>query len=172
MNRCRSRVRQWCVGTLVAATLSLAAAPASAQASGGGLFAFLAVAPYTSAGIGVTTLGGAITGVVLTVNSADDESKASYIFDNATALKQDLTLGHGAAVRDLAEVFQVEPSDYGAFADMVHERRDKLVPLTDREKLTEQRASMFFRTIAKGMREHPRLRDDLVTLGGGTFVER
>lgn len=116
----------------------------------------------TTTGVATTLIGGGIAlTIVLANNNDDSSSKKEYIRQNAVALKQDLTIGSGESVRDLAAVFKVGERDYESFARVLRERRDTLVPLTTVDRLDEERAEQFFREIARGMQGHPKLRDDL-----------
>lgn len=152
-----SSIRKMIATCAVASVMMLAAPPVSAQNNSG-----LGLATTTTTLGAVTLVGGGIAlTIVLATNSGDSSSKKEFIRQNAVALQQDLTVGGGDSVRDLAAAFQVEQGDYDKFARMVHDRRDDLVPLTQVDKLDSTRADEFFRTIAKGMQTNPDLRDDL-----------
>ena len=153
--------RRWIVVSVATSLLLLAAPNAMAQNGGGG-GAFGASVTTTTTGVATTLIGGGIAlTVILVSNSSDSSSKEKYIRQNAVALKQDLTVGAGETVQDLAATFQVEDEDRETFARMLRERRDTLVPLTNLEKLDADRADRFFQTIVRGMQARAALRDDL-----------
>jgi len=148
----------------MAAVLMLAAVPVSAQdntndGDGDGVVGL----GLTTTTLGATTLlgGGIALTIVLASNGGDSSSKKEFIRQNAHALQQDLTVGGGESVRDLAAAFQVEKQDYDTFAEMLRERRNELVPLTRVDELDSERADAFFRKVARGMQTRPELRDDL-----------
>lgn len=155
-----------CLFSLLVGLSSPAAAQSQDQQAG--LFAataaFFGLSPVTSVTSSIgTTVGGGVTLLIVLVNEATDDSswRREYIRKNAIALQSDLTVGSGESLRDLAVALGVDRADRAVFARMLHERRDRLVPLTDLERLDAERADRFFLTILRGMESHPALRDDL-----------
>ncbi len=108
----------------------------------------------------ITTVGGGIA-LTLLISDSSSDSKEAYIRQNALALQQDLTLGGGQAVDDLAAAFRIDERNLERFGRMLRHRRDELLPLTDIERLDERRADRFFGLIANGMQQDPRLRREL-----------
>lgn len=156
-----SSLRKWIATCAMASMMLLAAPPVSAQNNGGGGGALGLGTTTTTLGA-ITLVGGGIAlTIVLASNSGSSSSKKEFIRQNAQALQQDLTVGGGESVQDLAAAFQVEQQDYDTFARMLHERRNELVPLTKVDKLDSERADAFFRKVAQGMQTQPELRDDL-----------
>lgn len=112
-------------------------------------------APTTTVAAGV-----AIT-VVLMMGGGGSASKETYIRQNALALQQDMTVGAGESVTDLAAAFQVSEQNLPAFAAAVHAHRAELLPLTDVSELNTERADAFFAIVATAMNQTPALRADL-----------
>lgn len=112
----------------------------------------------------LTVLGGGVTLLIVLLNNSggdSEEAKLRFIQKRATGLEQDLTLGSGEAVADLANAFRVDTEHRDAFGEMLRDRRDQLMPLLNREKLDRERAATFFEVVVRGMQSHPELREEL-----------
>lgn len=107
-----------------------------------------------------TTIAGGVALTVLLIDRDGSASKEAYIRQNALALQQDMTIGAGHSIEDLAAVFRISKKNLPAFASAVHSHRDQLFALTHVEKLDEQRADKFFQIIATAMRQDPNLRNE------------
>ena len=95
-----------------------------------------------------TTLGGIVTtagGIVLTVYVATSNNRAmkSYIRHNAVALQQDLTLGAGPTVDDLAQAFGVPEAEVADFGQALRSKRSTLVPLIGDGDVDDARTARF-----------------------------
>lgn len=146
-----------CLGLVV----MLASTSASAQSmnDNNGEGAGLALLTTTT-GI-TTTVAGGVALTVLLLDSGDSASKETYIRQNALALQQDITVGSGESIEDLAAAFRVSEEHLPAFASAIRSHREQLVPLTHVEKLDAKRAEQFFAIVARAMREKPALRREL-----------
>lgn len=91
-----------------------------------------------------TTTTAVVGGIILTVVLASDaDSMENYLEDNAVALQQDLSLGAGETVDDLALAFQVAEEDRATFGKIVRSNRATLLELANPEQLDTERARAF-----------------------------
>ncbi|MGM0556555.1 MAG: DUF3015 family protein [Myxococcota bacterium] len=129
----------------VVATTTNAAAQSSTsdeEAAAAGLLLTTTIGGIT------TTIGGVVLTVVLV--SKDDDNKEAmklYIQNNGIAMQQDLTMGGGETVDDLAEAFGVSESKHEAFGRALRERREALVDLADARSVDEERAGRFIEEV-------------------------
>ena len=132
---------------LVLLACSALAAPASATH----------VPPHEDDGTGTVllttvTTGGLVTtvgGIVLTVMVArpDPQAMKSYIRHNAVALHEDLTLGAGPTVDDLARAFGVPEAEVGGFGRALRSRRASLVALIGDGDVDDARTARFVKLV-------------------------
>lgn len=129
----------------------------------GGLSNFpLYLVTSSIAGGVITVVGGGVTTTVLLAAVASDSgAKEAYLRQNAPALQQDMVVGAGDSIDDLAAAFHVSEENIPAFAAAVHAQRSALLPLTDVATLDEKRADAFFEIVAAAMTQTPALRADL-----------
>jgi hypothetical protein len=125
--------------------------------------------PLSSTSTTTTTtavvVGGIVLTVVLTTPEPDRKSALEdYMRHNAVALQQDITLGAGDTVDDLAVAFQIPDEDRNSFARLLRHHRKKLLPLTDPESLDASRVRSFVGIIHRAMLEEPALREHAVAL--------
>jgi len=113
----------------------------------------------TTTGPTTTVAAGVAITVVLMVGGGSASNEA-YIRQNAVALQQDMTIGAGESIDDLAAAFQVSEENIAAFAAALHAKRGELLPLTDVGALDEARANAFFEIIANTMNQTPALHQD------------
>lgn len=101
--------------------------------SGGGADLILYSLSLTGVGLVAMGLSAAVSTTVgvTAVKQVKQHKKRAMIFikENATTLAQDVSLGGGRALTDLANIAGVEPGDHKAFARMARKRRGALVPL-------------------------------------------
>lgn len=114
----------------------------------------------TTTGPTTTVAAGVAITVVLLLGKNDSASKEAYIRQNAVALQQDMTLGAGESIDDLAAAFQVSEENIPAFTAAVHAQRSELLPLTDVGALDSKRADAFFAIVATTMSQTPALHQD------------
>lgn len=116
---------------------------------------------------GVTTTAGGIVLTVVLVNNKDDDNKEAmkvYIENNSVALQQDITMGGGDTIDDLAESFGVPASEHAAFGRAMRSRRDVLMDLVDARTVDEERAGEFIEEVYAAMATDERLARQLVKL--------
>ncbi|TXD41624.1 DUF3015 domain-containing protein [Lujinxingia vulgaris] len=90
--------------------------------------------------------------VLLTRSSSEMES---YIEENNVALQHDLHMGGGETTAELAKIFNVPADQHAEFAQVLSENRSELLPLTDVDTLTPERAGTFVRVIYDALMEKP-----------------
>lgn len=114
----------------------------------------------TTTGPTTTVAAGVAITVVLLLSDDGSASRESYLRQNAVALQQDMTVGAGGSIDDLAAAFQVSEENIPAFAAAIHAQRSELMPLTDIGQLDEKRADAFFEMVANTMNQTPALHQD------------
>lgn len=107
-----------------------------------------------------TTVAAGVAITVVLMMGGGSASNEAYIRQNAVALQQDMTIGAGESIDDLAAAFQVSEDNIPAFAAALHAKRAELLPLTDVGELDEARANAFFEIIANTMNQTPALHTD------------
>ncbi len=99
-----------------------------------------------------TSTTSAITTGVLVVEILDDERRASlepYLRENAVAVQQDISLGAGGAVEDLAVFYGVLPSEVAEFGGLLRDCRDELAPLIEPGEVDEASVRAFDRIVSQ-----------------------
>src|SRR5690554_3973051 len=114
----------------------------------------------TTTGPTTTVAAGVAITVVLMMGGDNSASNEAYIRQNAVALQQDVTIGAGDLIDDLAAAFQVSEENIPAFAAALHAKRGELLPLTNVGELDAKRADAFFAIIANTMNQTPALHQD------------
>lgn len=76
-----------------------------------------------------------------------------YIRDNAVGLQQDLYLGGGESVQDLAAMFRVPQEQRAEFADILYEHREQLAELAEPGEVDETSARQFGEIVVDEMIE-------------------
>ena len=107
----------------------------------------------------LTTTTGAI-GAVIWIAAAKPEpqvAKAAQAFFQANQfqLQEDLALGAGRSIEDLAALAQIRREHLPEFAHLLHTHREELLSLTDAEALTPKRAVQALRRIGELMANSP-----------------
>ncbi|TXD34730.1 DUF3015 domain-containing protein [Lujinxingia vulgaris] len=108
--------------------------------------------------VGLTVL----VAVLLLRSSSEMES---YIKENSVALQHDLHMGGGETSAELAMMFNVPAEQHAEFAQVLTENRGELLPLTDVDALTPQRAGTFVRVIYNALMEKPEFAQHLPRIG-------
>jgi hypothetical protein len=95
-----------------------------------------------------TSVGATVLVVVLVMrsgNKGDDAGRAAelYLRQNAVQLAQDLAVGKGPTVTELASAFQLSREDAVRFAELLRRDRKALLELADVERLDPERALAF-----------------------------
>src|SRR5690554_627240 len=107
-----------------------------------------------------TTVAAGVAITVVLMMGGSSASNEAYIRQNAVALQQDMTVGAGDSIEDLAAAFQVSEENIPAFAAALHAKRGELLPLTNVGELDQARADAFFEIIANTMNQTPALHQD------------
>ncbi|RDV37436.1 DUF3015 domain-containing protein [Bradymonadaceae bacterium TMQ3] len=89
----------------------------------------------------------------------------SYIEENNVALQHDLHMGGGETTAELATIFNVPAEQHAGFARVLSEKRDALLPLTDVDALSAERAGTFVRVIYDALMEEPEFAQHLPRVG-------
>ncbi|MBI3183547.1 MAG: DUF3015 family protein [Myxococcales bacterium] len=160
--------------TIVAAAVSLLAALAPHRASAqttteaaGSWLILSSSSSTTTAGVAAT--GFAVYYLVIKKDGGEQKARAEkaaevYLRHNSLQLAQDINLGSGPAISELASAFNVAPAHRKDFARVVRENRKELLELARVDALTPSRAGDFVRTVADRMAAHPALAFDLGSL--------
>lgn len=107
----------------------------------------------TYAAIFTVPIGLTVLVVVLLLRSSSEME--SYIKENNVALQHDLHMGGGETTAELASIFNVPADQHDAFARVLSDERDALLPLIDLDTLTPERAGTFVRVIYDALMEKP-----------------
>ncbi len=83
-----------------------------------------------------------------------------YLRSNSDQLKQDLALGAGPTLDDLAGAAQIRRDHRGLFARVMQRNRRELLSLSDRGALTAERALQFLERVGTLVRADDVLRED------------
>lgn len=118
-------------------------------------------------GLMTTTTTGVVITVTDTISSTtsstsealfgDCEHAALYLEHNATALEQEIALGGGESVGDLAKMAGIAPKDEAAFAKLLRSQRRALTPLLTAETIDGEVAAQFSAIVADAMRQDEQL---------------
>lgn len=105
----------------------------------------------TSTSAVIITVGPFIT---TTSSIAGDNARLQlYLKHNAAALAQDMVTG-GKTIEDLAQMFQVETKNYGAFTRLIRTNRNQLNVLS--HQMDQKRTRAFFLTVFSAMKADQR----------------
>jgi hypothetical protein len=121
---------------------SLATAQEAVNNQNTGLFG-LPITTNVLFGLGLTTTTLLPISITSDVFDAVLANTDHYIRENAVALQQDLQVGGGRTVDDLAQMFEVPPHRRAAFALGVRHRSAQLIPLTFNPKPDMERTRRF-----------------------------
>lgn len=128
-------------------TLSLSALPATAQndpqQTANGADALTIVLGFMTSTS--STLSGVATGYSMWGMSSGGVTAQleRYISAHQADLEQDLALGQGPTIRDLAEFAQVEPEHRSSFGKFLRKNRADLLDLANADTLTPARTQRF-----------------------------
>lgn len=119
----------------------------------------------TSTGIAIT-VGPILTTTMVAGSDGSNAKMEQYMRQNATALQQDINMGGGQAVADLAQMFQVDAAQHQAFGKMLRQHRGELLGLTNTDALNHERAGQFISAIIGAMKQDNRFHDSVNKLQG------
>lgn len=119
----------------------------------------------TTSGV-LITVGPILTTTLVASSGGSSAQMEQYMRHNATALQQDLNVGGGQTIKDLAQIFMVEPAQEQAFGHILRQHRASLVDLTQVDTLNQDRAGLFISTIIGAMKQDTRFNDSVAKLQG------
>jgi hypothetical protein len=94
----------------------------------------------------------------------------TYLRSRTHQLREDLALGAGPTVEDLAALARIRREHLGIFGRLLRAHRHELLALADERTLTPERAAAWLRRVGELARTDPRLEEDrrafLATYGG------
>ncbi|RDV37435.1 DUF3015 domain-containing protein [Bradymonadaceae bacterium TMQ3] len=155
------------IGALIVALTFAFSTPAFAQSSADDeAAAGLAVTSVTSTYVSIFTIPIGLTVLVVVLLLRSSSEMESYIEENNVALQHDLHMGGGETTAELAKVFNVPAEQHAEFAQVLTENRDELLPLTDVDTLTAERAGTFVRVIYDALMEKPQFAQHLPRING------
>ncbi|HZA50681.1 MAG TPA: DUF3015 family protein [Myxococcaceae bacterium] len=125
--------------------------------------------------IGVTATAAAV-GVIIWARSARPspqtaEAAQAFLRANRFQLQEDLALGAGRSIDDLAALAGIRAPNIARFAQLLRKHRGELLALADARALTPERAASALRRIGEWADHDPVLAEDgrlaLIALSGG-----
>lgn len=152
--------------------LAIGASPALAQddidddttTSDGGLFgASSSTSTTTALGVSVT-VGPFITTTLVAGGAVKSSALEQYIRHNSAALAQDIQVGGGDTVNDLANLFHIAPAQRHAFGALLRAQRAGIVPLTNPSKLNPERTRAFVQQIFGAMQQDARFASSVAAI--------
>lgn len=109
-----------------------------------------------------TTVGGLGALIWLTAQPSPREAKAAQAFFRANRfqLEEDLALGAGRSIEDLAALARIRRENLPAFCRLLHLHREQLLELADADTLTPERAVRALRLVGELASTEPALAAD------------
>lgn len=84
----------------------------------------------------------------------------TYLRSRTHQLREDLALGAGPTVEDLAALARIRREHLGIFGQLLRAHRHELLALADERTLTPERAAAWLRRVGELARADPRLEED------------
>jgi hypothetical protein len=84
----------------------------------------------------------------------------TYLRSRSYQLREDLALGAGPSIEDLATVARIRREHLGRFGQLLRTHRHELLALADARTLTPERAVEWLRRVGELARADPRLEED------------
>lgn len=85
------------------------------------------------------------------------QNTEQYMRANAVAMQEDIAVGGGRTIEDLASMCGLKPEDMSAFAKLLREQREPLIAMLEPSGLDATRAIKFAAHIEDAMRQDQRL---------------
>lgn len=85
------------------------------------------------------------------------QNTEQYMRANAVAMQEDIAVGGGRTIEDLASMCGLKPEDMSAFAKLLREQREPLIAMLEPSGLDATRAVQFAAHIEDAMRQDQRL---------------
>lgn len=108
----------------------------------------------SSTSVTTTSLAVAYGIYSMRLGGAEIAAVQTYLRANSMALHHDLHLGGGRSIGDLAALFAVADDEREAFAQLLYERRHRLVPLVEPGGVDRAATDRFVSIVVEGMLEH------------------
>ena len=157
-------LRRRILTTLLAPSLlAIPASPALAQdTGGGGGFGFGTSSTTTWLGITVTT--GAVVLIVIYLLKPNDGAALlqEYLQENQRQVAQDMSVGAGQTVDELAGFFGVSEHNHDAFARIIRDEYTRLAPTFTGEEVTLEGAGVFISVVTDAMMQDDELGQDVL----------
>ena len=119
----------------------------------------------TSTTIGALTTGGAVATIVaVTPKPSQNKALRAYLEANPADVRQSIALGGGESVVDLANFFHVAPENRPAFATLLREHRELLMPLLADDRVEDDELFTFVSSVYHAMLDHDALAVDAAAL--------
>jgi len=119
----------------------------------------------TSTTVGALTTGGVVATIVaVTPKPGKNKALRAYLEANPAEVRQSIALGGGESAIDLANFFGVSPENRAAFASLLRERREILMPLLDDGRVEEDELFVFVASVHQAMLAHDALAIDAQAL--------
>lgn len=143
--------------TLVA-LLSLVGTSAQAQGlDDSNTNSFLTSSSTSTSSSVVTSAGLMLVMVSLTPERKQNAQLAAYLNANRTSVRQDLTMGAGPSLTDLAQAFGVDAKGHKAFGAALRRARRDLLPILSTPRVTLTGADRFVQIVHRLMLQDPSL---------------
>ncbi|MEC9440958.1 MAG: DUF3015 family protein [Myxococcota bacterium] len=140
-------------GALAALTMMAFVSPAMAEGNETIIIFTPGLFTTTTTGVVLTAVDGVSSTTSSTTDAIFDCDQAQVYMDaNAVALSQEITMGGGQTVTDLAGMAGIEPGDRAAFAKMLRTQHASLVPLLE-DEVSREDAEAFTRIISEAMKQ-------------------
>lgn len=122
--------------------------------------------------LSVTTVGGTVVGLgmliwvavkalaVAPAPAAVAQAAQSYLRARNPQLREDLALGAGPTIEDLAAMARIRRENLRTFGLLLREHRSELLTLADASTLTPERAMSWLQRVGEIARTEPRLEED------------
>ena len=109
----------------------------------------------------LTTVGIGLSGVGIYVISSknDDKRRAAamyYLRNNALQVRQDICLGRGPVLQEMAVELRLGPKAGQALGTALRKQRHELLSLADPKRLTPDRAWQFFDAVRRIAKQTPK----------------
>jgi hypothetical protein len=88
------------------------------------------------------------------------EAAQVYLRSNTHQLREDLALGAGPTIEDLAAMARIRRENLGTFGRLLRAHRGALLALADSATLTRERALAWLERVGQLARTEPRLEED------------
>lgn len=152
--------RRLLTALLAASLLTATASPALAQDYQGPQFGTSSTTSWLDITMTTSTLIMII--IYLLKPSNNTTLLQEYLEENQHAVAQDMAVGGGSSVDDLAGFFGVSPHNQDAFAEVLRQEYATLSPTYTGEQVTIEQAGTFIAVVTDAMMTHEDLHQDIL----------